>query len=1047
MYFTEERIRRILDELQSYIYPDSIPIEKYKMKKGNFTGDEKPDLDTGDWADFYPSDRWGGKEEEDRHYWFRTEITIPQQFDGRMVIYHVKTAEAGRWDLANPQLLAYVNGNPTQGMDVRHQEIVLCEKAKAGEIFQIALHSYCGIKGGLVELKSSITGIDRNVETLYYDLKVPLEVSGLLDKDDKRKNDILSFLTTAVNRIDLRKPFSENFHQTIQNACDYLHSEFYEEYCGGAEVTTLCVGHTHIDVAWLWTLAQTREKVARSFATVLNLMKEYPEYIFMSSQPQLYQFLKEDHPALYAQVRQRVAEGRWEPEGAMWVEADCNLPSGESLVRQIMFGTRFFEREFGVKNEILWLPDVFGYNAALPQILKKSGIKYFISSKLGWNDTNGLPYDSFIWRGLDGTEILTHFITAQSPTFMPTPFAVSYNGRIDAPHVISCWKKYQQKDLHNEVFMAFGYGDGGGGPTKAMLESARRFEKGIPGSPKVKIGKAIDFFHRLEEAVADNPKLPRWVGELYLEATRGTYTSMARNKKYNRKSEFLYQDVELLSIMADKAAGSNQYPQEQLNRGWQTILLNQFHDIIPGTSIKQVYEDSERQYLQVLGEGKEMLRKALDKISGNIALNSMSLIVFNQLSHDRSDLVFFDLPEGDEHIEVIDNGQSVLLQISCRQAAFYAKDIPAKGYKAFEIRKVEEVPAFSEPGELRVSPEILENRFFKIQLDADANIISLYDKINQREVLQAGQRANVLQAFEDKPPEYDAWEISIFYEEKMWEVNDVLSMEVIEAGPLRAALRVKKKFVDSEIIQDMVIYRDIPRIDFVNRIDWKEKQVLLKTAFPVDVHANKATYEIQYGNLERPTHKNTSWDVARFEVCGHKWADLSEEGYGVSLLNDCKYGHDIHDSVMRLTLIKSAIDPNEDADREVHEFTYSLYPHEGGWRTGKTVDMAYSLNCPMYTRLQGAHDGALPATFSLVKVYQENVLVEVVKKAEDSDDIIVRLYECHGRRDQVRLDFFKELTRVWECDLMENNTEEIEVQGNGFAFQIKPYEIKTFKLT
>ncbi len=1046
MNFNVDRIKKILSELETYIFPDCVPVEKYKMKKGNFSGGENPNLDLKGWVDFNSYDRWGGMEEKERHCWFRTEIAIPPQFDGRTVIYHVMTAEVGKWDLANPQLLVYVNGQVVQGLDVRHQEIILSQKAKAGEVYQIAMNSYCGIKGGLVDLKTSISGIDKNVEKLYYDLKVPLEVSELLDKDDKRKNDILRFLTTAVNKIDLRKPFSESFHQTIQNACGYLQLEFYEGFCRGADVTTLCVGHTHIDVAWLWTLAQTREKVARSFSTVLNLMKEYPEYIFMSSQPQLYQFLKEDYPDLYAQVKQRVAEGRWEPEGAMWVEADCNLISGESLVRQIMFGTRFFEREFGVKNKILWLPDVFGYSAALPQILKKSGIEYFMSTKLGWNDTNGLPYDSFMWRGLDGTEILTHFITAQSPTFMPTPFAVSYNGRIDAPHVISSWKKYQQKDLHNEVLMAFGYGDGGGGATRWMLENARRFEKGIPGCPVVKIGKSIDYFQRLEESVANNPKLPRWVGELYLEFHRGTYTSMARNKKYNRKSEFLFKDVELLSVIADKAAGSNQYPQEKLNRGWQTILLNQFHDIIPGSSIKQVYEDSQQQYMQVLGEGKEMLENALERIGKNIALNSTSLIVFNQLSYDRSDIAVFNLPEGYEQVEVLDKGQTELLQFSGRQAVFFARDIPANGYKAFEIRKVQEVPALSVPVELSVSSEILENRFFKIKLDTDANITSLYDKINQREVVQAGKRANVLQAFEDKPSDYDAWEISIFYEEKMWEVNDVISVNVIEEGPLRACLRVKKKFVDSEIIQDMVIYRDLPRIDFVNRIDWKEKQILLKTAFPVDVYANKATFEIQYGNLERTTHKNTSWDVARFEVCGHKWADLSEAGYGVSLLNDCKYGHDIHDSVMRLTLIKSAIDPNEDADREVHEFTYSLYPHEGNWRTGKTVDMAYSLNCPMYTRLEDVHDGALPANFSFIKVNKENVIVEVVKKAEDSDEIIVRLYECHGRRDHVKLEFFKVLNHVWECDLMENNAEEIEVQGSGFEFQIKPYEIKTFKL-
>ena len=504
MFFEVERIGRLNTELRTFVYPNMTQVENYKIKKGKIDFNEA--MKEEGWQDFHPHERWGGELEADRHYWFRNTITIPTELDGQTVIYHVKTGVESGWDLANPQLVVYVNGTLIQGLDIRHRDIMLSKQAKTGDVFEIAMFAYAGIKGGLIELESQISGLDTSSEGLYYDLKVPLEVAVLLDKQDKRRIDILKYLTKAVNMLDFRKPFSHGYYEGVRNARAFLKTEFYDKYCGDADVTVSCVGHTHIDVAWLWTLSQTREKVVRSFSTVLNLMKEYPEYIFMSSQPQLYEYLKEAQPEIYEQIKERVSEGRWEPEGAMWVEADCNVTSGESLIRQILFGTRFFKQEFGVENKILWLPDVFGYSAALPQILKKSGIDYFMTSKLGWNEYNGMPYDTFNWRGIDGTEVLTHFITAQSPTFMPTPHAVSYNGRIDAPHLVSAWRKYSEKFAHNEVLMAFGYGDGGGGPTKEMLEQSRRFEKGIPGCPKSKMAKSLDFFQGLNDAVDGNKK-------------------------------------------------------------------------------------------------------------------------------------------------------------------------------------------------------------------------------------------------------------------------------------------------------------------------------------------------------------------------------------------------------------------------------------------------------------------------------------------------------------------------------------------------------------
>ncbi len=1047
MRFIAERINRLLDELSKTIYPDRIEIRNFDFIQCGYDCHVLPDADAGG-KNFESGDRWGG---QDKHGWFKTRAVVPESFNGRKLVFEVKTGREGDWDALNPQFLVYVNGKLIQGMDVNHREIILSDYARSGEEFEIYLHAYSGMKEGLSELHAFLSVFDSNVNKLYYDIKVPLDVAILLDKEDKNRIDILNYLENAVNLLDLRIPFTQGFDESVLEAISYLENEFYGKFCGHENVIANSVGHTHIDVAWLWTLAQTREKTGRSFSTVLNLMKQYPEYIFMSSQPQLYKYVKEDFPEIYEEIKERVAEGRWEPEGAMWLEADCNISSGESLVRQLLFGLRFFKQEFGIENKILWLPDVFGYSAALPQILKKSGIDYFMTTKISWNEYNKIPSDTFNWKGMDGTEILTHFITTCDANRPDSNFT-TYNGDLVPKQVVGSWQRYQQKDINNEVLISFGFGDGGGGPTKEMLENARRMEKGIPGCPRVKMGRSLDFFKKLESTVKNNRKLPKWVGELYLEYHRGTYTSMARNKKFNRKSEYLYQDTELFNVLSTQAAGTGNYPAQEINEGWETILLNQFHDILPGSSIKEVYEDSKAQYIEIGKKGQRLLGTALDNIASKIGLSEKSVVVFNQLGFERSDMAVVELPDGFENACVYDKqGRQLPSQIINEQGinklAFFAEGIPAKGYKAFSIaQNIRTDHLFDKAAQISADHKVIENRYFTISFDDSFNMASVFDKLSGREVIKEGQRANVLQAFEDKPHNFDAWDINIYYTEKMWEVKDVESVRLIENGPLRAGIEIRRRFLNSNITQEIYLYSCIAKIDVVNKIDWKEKQILLKASFPVDVHADKATYEIQYGNVERPTHGNTSWDKAKFEVCAHKWVDVSEDGYGVSLMNDCKYGHSIIDSEMKLTLLKSATSPNPDADREYHEFTYSLYPHQGSWKEANTVNMAYSLNCPLYCRMIDAHEGSLPAEMSYISVNSPNVIIEVVKQAEDGNGTIVRMYECHNRRTTVSARTFKDIKSIWECDLMENSLNEIPHEKNSFGFEIKPYEIKTFRI-
>lgn len=1039
MYYLLERIDKICGEISKHIYRDSISIDNYKYIHGNYHNiDLIKEAPADGWRDFKTGDLWGGR---DAHGWFKCTVEVPERFAGQTIALNFKTFEEG-WDATNPQFILYVNGEQIQGVDINHREIILTHNAVAGEKYEIDLHAYAGMLADkLATLSGNLVVIDMASRELYWNLKVPVDVCKELEKEDKNRVDMITVLNEAVNLIDLRRPKSEMYDESVKKANDFLNDKFYGELCGHEDVIATCVGHTHIDVAWLWTVAQTREKVARSFSTVLKLMEEYPEYIFMSSQPQLYKMLKEDHPKIYEKVKEKIEEGVWEPEGAMWLESDCNVTSGESLVRQIMHGKRFFKDEFNVDSKILWLPDVFGYSAALPQILKKSDVDYFMTTKIAWNQFNKIPHDTFMWKGIDGTEVLTHFITTTVPGQERESHFTTYNGHIQPDAVMGAWRRYQDKNLNNDVLISFGWGDGGGGATLEMLENARRLSKGIPGAPKVKMGTSLDYFKRLEEKVKDNNKLAKWNGELYLEYHRGTYTSMARNKRDNRKCENMYTAAEKLNSLA--MLEGKAYPQENINNSWETVLLNQFHDIIPGSSIKEVYDVTEVEYKELIENADSMINETKGFIASKINLDNRSVVVNNTLGFERSDIATFEIPVGINNVAVIDeDGNKLVCQkIEGNKAIFFAKGVPANGYKSYAIVEADDVNTEV----VKLTTTEAENKFVKIKFDEKGQIVSFIHKDQNRELLKDGAIGNEIQAFEDKPMCFDNWDIDIYYKEKMWKIDDVQSIEVVEQGPVRSTLRLERKFLESTIVQNIHIYNDIERVDFETVIDWKERDVLVKTAFPVEINASEATYEIQYGNVTRPTHNNTSWEVAAFEVCGHKWADLSEGDFGVSLLNNCKYGHDIKDGNMRLTLLKSTCDPNPDADKEVHHLTYSIYSHNGDWKEGQTSQKAYELNTPFITKVEEAHKGDLPNTLSLAKVDKDNVMIEVIKKAEDSDDLIVRMYEFHNKRSNVTLEFFKDIKEIKECNLLERDLEELSPVGNKVNFTIKPYEIKTFK--
>lgn len=1027
MDFLDRRAGVICNELRRLAVKQRKKIDGWEYKKGFFIHPEDVKDDLTEFESF-DSDRmyWYGPDE---HYWFRCELTVPEEFDNKPLWLHISTAIEG-WAGGDPQFLLFVDKNPLQGVDSNHNDILLSRAAISGKTYLLELQAYSGRPYGELKMIAEAREIDPEITGLYYDMKVPMEAFPRLEKDGKPRRDLERVLNHAVNLLDLRTPYSEDFYDSVHKARKYLDQALYTDLAGSDEVIATCIGHTHIDVAWLWTVAQTQEKTVRSFATVLKLMDEYPGYQFMSSQPQLYQFLKERYPKTYEQVKQKIKDKRWEPEGGMWVEADCNLTSGESLARQFLYGKRFFKEEFGLDNEILWLPDVFGYSGALPQIMKKSGIKYFMTTKLAWNQFNQMPYDTFMWRGIDGTEILTHLVTTLGVGQSEDNFFTTYNGMLHPDAILGGWHRYQNKDINNDILISYGYGDGGGGPTRDMLETSIRMEKGVEGIPKVRQAFSHTYFEELEERVQNHPRLPRWEGELYFEYHRGTYTSMARNKRSNRKAELHMMDLELLSVLAKEMVD---YPHEKLDDLWKVILRNQFHDILPGSAIHEVYEVSKHEYEQVEEKIGILTQERLQKLLKTEENNAIT--IFNTTGFERDDLVV--LPDFEGNALQNSKGDVFDVQKTKEGAIAYIEHLPSKGYEIFTpaVREEKSNPiAFSEDG--------IETPYYIIKFDENGCMTRIWDKENKREVLREGEHANLLRMYEDKPMSFDDWDIDIYYTEKFWDVTDLAKMEWIEEGPIRAALYQERRVSNSTICQKIYFYADSRRIDFETKVDWREHQHLLKVHFPVNVHTDEATYEIQYGNLTRKTHSNTSWDKAQFESCGQKWADLSEGHYGVSILNDCKYGHSIKDGVIGLTLIKSGTDPNPTADQEVHHFAYSIYPHAGTWKEGETVKQAYFFNQPVLVHAGNAKN----SRFSYVSVDARNVVLETIKEAEDKDGVIIRLYECENALTNARLTFDALISSACECSLIEEETAEVKTKGNTLKFAIKPYEIKSFRI-
>jgi alpha-mannosidase len=968
--------------------------------------------------------------------WFRLRGRIPSEWAGREVALGFTIGNAGSTGFG-AEALVWRDGRPVQGLSPNHREYLLSTSAAGGEGIELFVEAAANPRSPfganpwplllpepdgtpLFTLQSADLHLrDPEIDAFWHDFRVLVELMTELPEGEPRFARLCGGLERACNMLEL-----PDISDSWRVAQPVLRELLAHHAAPGAHAVSI-VGHAHLDTAWLWPLRETVRKCARTFSTVLELMDRYPEYRFVVSQAQHLAWMRDHYPDLWERMKVRIAEGRLEPTGSMWVESDCNIPSGESLVRQIVYGKRFYLRELGIETNDVWLPDVFGYSAALPQIMQKSGIGWFLTQKLSWNQYNSLPHHSFLWEGIDGSRVFTHF-----------PPADTYSGNVGVRELRFGVENFKDHDRATRSLYLFGWGDGGGGPTSEMLESARRLSDS-EGLPRLTMEGPRQFF---TEAAAEIREPAVWVGELYLEFHRGTYTSQAATKLGNRRAELALRDTEMWSALAP----DGEYPGAELEETWKLLLLHQFHDIIPGSGIHWVYDDTARDHAHIRRETERLTQDALARHVGAIDTSGCGhpVVVFNSLSHPRTELLTVDAPDG-LTAAVDASGRSGPVQRDLEGRAVIEATVPACGYAVYDLVGAQSAA----PDRVTVDPRSLENEHLRIELDDRGHVSSIFDKAASREVLAPGAPGNRFELHPDYPNFFDAWDIDRFSLDQGRTLDDVESVKVVEAGPLRAGIRVTRRFAESSLSQVIGLSAGSRFVDFDTDVEWHETNRLLKVAFPVDVRSSRATYEIQYGHVERPTHANTSWDVARFEVCAHRWADLSEPGYGVALLNDCKYGYDIAGNVIRLSLLRAPTWPDPVADRGHHHFAYRLAPHGGDLRDAGIIDAGYDLNVPLRALTTSPHPGPLAPRASLLWVDVPHVVVEVVKRADDDDDaLVVRMYEAWGRRGPVTLRAPWAIRRATITDLLERQLGEAPAQGDAVAITVTPFEIVTLKL-
>ncbi|HYL12459.1 MAG TPA: glycoside hydrolase family 38 C-terminal domain-containing protein [Terriglobales bacterium] len=1037
-----------LDRLESLT---TLPLADWRFH-ADLPHPESSSLDDSTWEVMKVGDKWTSGPRV-----LRRLLEIPEKIEG----YAIQGARV-KLDLNISSrdaeiLTVFSNGSVAERTDEDMQQpIVLTENAQPGQKFVIAIRvdanrveSELRRAQLLIEPPSSRP----DPRLVREGILSALPVIDAYEENKSQRDQQLDEALKAINLAALDQGDQLAFDTSLREAQTKLQvlNPWLKQF------TIHAVGNSHIDMAWLWPWTETVEVVRNTFRSALDLMREYPDFKFTMSSARTYEWMEEKYPDLFKEIQDRVKEGRWEVIGGMWVEPDLNMPAGESLTRQILIGKRYFRKKFGVDIKIGWNPDSFGYNWQLPQIYKKSGMDYFVTQKLLWaHEFTTFPYKLFWWEAPDGSRLLTYF-------------PHDYAGGIEAEGMakdLSVWAPAMygpQLTDTPEMMHLYGVGDHGGGPTRTMLDNAARLMSPEGVYPKLELGTAKAFFDDLEKKLP-SMKVPSWKDELYFQYHRGVLTTQAETKRRIRRSEETMLNAEKFASIA--LLYGVPYQQEEMERAWKRLLFDHFHDIMPGSGIAVNYLDAQRNLEDVQRAGHEIIDGAFHEIVAHINTlgDGVPVVVFNSLSWPRTEMIEAEaqLPNPVREIEVVDSAgkmaESQVLNVDPRthQVRFLLlASMPPLGYKTYFVRPAKTL--FPKHAAVKATAESLENDFIRLKIDPRTGCLtSLFDKRSQTEALAPAETdtggpknsmcGNLLQTFVDKPKQWDAWNIDADFEKQHWDLDKADEVRLTESGPLRAVIRVKKHFQNSAFVQDITMYTGVPRVDVKMQADWHEKHILLKVAFPLSAHNEKATFEIPYGSIERPTTRRTPAEQAEFEVPALRWADVSNATHGFSLLNDCKYGYDAKGNVLRLSLLRSPVWPDPHADEGHHEFTYSLYPHGGTWREALTIRRGYELNYTPFALQTDKHQGTLPAEHSFVQVEAENVVLTAIKKAEDDDALILRFYEWAGRESNVRLQLPPGAQSASETDLMEKPTAKLPVQNGVVSVHTKPFEIKTVKV-
>jgi alpha-mannosidase len=1054
---------------------NALPAGQWRYHAGDLPHGESPTLDDSSW----PLVSAPSKSSDDA-VWYRRTIEVPKTLNGyditgSRVWFRFHATANGPM----PEIIYFNGRRVALGDDL--EPIILFEPAKPGDKILVAVKllrtvdvkTFAGVNLRIETNAAAVT----NPRPSPDDIRIQaITAANLLPDLATPRKDLLPKVEEAVAAIDLNALASADqaaFDKSLVHAQSILGS--LHDVLSQAKIDM--AGNSHIDAAWLWPRSETQDVVRRTFSTALQLMNEYPDYTYTQSAAQYTEWIADKYPDLNAQIKARVKEGRWEIVGGMWVEPDLNLPGSESLVRQLLVGQRYFQQQYGVTARIGWNPDSFGYNWQLPQIYKRSGMDYFVTQKMHWNDTNQLPFRLFWWESPDGSKVLTYFPTDYvHDNVNPTRISADFG------------ESAQRNPGTTEMLDLYGIGDHGGGPTRDMLDQGDHWvaagTRTDSAVPSMHFGTAQSYFNDVEKKLNPNSPtwnyesiakgytpppagangsmgLPTWKDELYFEYHRGVFTTQAAHKRNMRTSETATLDAEQLASLA--WLGGTAYPNDALTENWKKITFNQFHDLAAGSGIAVIYRDAQKDYTEVFHADKEITDTSIAALSANIdtrVKTGAPVIVFNPSAWPRSETVQLtvQLPESASTVNLVDpQGRVLPSQIISADRATHqftvlarVHDVPALGYTVLHAVST---PAAATTTDLHLndtpSAYVLENAHLKLAIDKKTGCITTLASIaTKADYLAPNACGNQLQTYKDTPKNYDAWNIDPgTLDGTMTPITALDSISILTNGSLRKTVRITRTWQSSKFTQDISLDAGADSILISNDIDWHETHVLLKAAFPLAATSPKATYEIPFGSIERPTTHNNSWEKAKFEVPAQRWADLGDAKQGVSILNDSKFGYDAVGNTLRLTLLRSPTWPDPDADRGRQRFTYAIYPHAADWKQAQTVHRGYELNDPLTAQQVFAHAGALPSEHSWASIENPNVTLTAIKKAEDSNALVFRMYEWAGKQSDVKLHIPTGATYAVESNMMEKvEGPHLALTGDVVTLPIKPYEIRTIQV-